>query len=66
MALFFSKQEAAERLGCSVVTVDKLRRKGELSFHKVGALIKFTEKDIEEYIARSAVTARHPVREARP
>jgi excisionase family DNA binding protein len=56
--IFHTKKEAAEHLGCSVVTIDKLRRQGKLPCHKVGALVKFTEEDFTDFIQRSAIPAR--------
>ncbi|MDR0587283.1 MAG: helix-turn-helix domain-containing protein [Treponema sp.] len=53
----FTKKQAAERLGCSTVTIDKLRRLGKLPCHKIGALVKFTQEDIDEFVERSAVPA---------
>ncbi|MDR1287108.1 MAG: helix-turn-helix domain-containing protein [Treponema sp.] len=55
--ILHTKKEAAEQLGCSVVTVDKLRRQGKLPCHKVGALVKFTPEDIDAFLQRAAVPA---------
>jgi excisionase family DNA binding protein len=59
--VFFGKKEAAARLGCSTVTIDKLRRQGKLPCHRVGALVKFTDEDFAVFIARSAIPARENV-----
>jgi excisionase family DNA binding protein len=60
MPVLFTKQEAARRLGCSVVTVDKLRRSGDLPCHKIGALVKFTDEDLTVFLQRSAVPCAKP------
>jgi excisionase family DNA binding protein len=57
MPILFTKREVAERLGCSTVTVDKLRRLGKLPYRKIGALVKFTEADLSAFLDRSAVPA---------
>jgi excisionase family DNA binding protein len=62
MPVLFTKHEAARRLGCSVVTLDKLRRQGDLPCHKVGALVKFTDEDLIIFLQRSAVPRPEPSR----
>jgi excisionase family DNA binding protein len=60
MSSLFTKREAAARLGCSVVTIDKLRRKGDLPYRKIGALVKFTDGDLAVFLQRAAVPAPEP------
>jgi excisionase family DNA binding protein len=53
--ILLTKKEAAEVLGLSTVTVDRLRNSGSLGFRKFGGLIRFTEQDIQEFIEQSSV-----------
>jgi excisionase family DNA binding protein len=62
MPVLFTKQEAARRLGCSVVTLDKLRRQGDLPCHRVGALVKFTDEDLAVFLQHAAVPRPEPSR----
>ncbi len=45
-----SKRETAEMLGCSLSTVDNLRRRGELKKVNVGRSVRFNLADIKNYI----------------
>jgi excisionase family DNA binding protein len=47
-----TKQEAAKILRIHVDGVDRLRRRGELRGRKIGSLVRFTDEDLADYIAR--------------
>lgn len=46
---FLDKKQLAEQLQISIVTIDRLRKKG-LPFHKVGAKIVFNWIEVTEWI----------------
>ncbi len=48
--------EAAAYLGISRSGVEKLKNNGRLVFARVGGLIKFRRKDIDQFIEDSLVT----------
>ena len=48
-----STQEVADMLHVSKSTIYDLIRKGEIQSYKVGRKVRFTEKDVLEYISRS-------------
>jgi len=48
-----SKKEAARLLGCSVSTIDNLRRKGRLELVKVGKSARFRLGDLQSMIGGS-------------
>jgi len=54
MPEIFDKSHAAELLGVSIVTLDRLRAKGQIPFRQIGGLVKFTEADILLYLERSS------------
>ena len=49
-----TKDQAAELLNISVVSVDRLRKAGYLPFRKIGSFIRFLPVDIENFIQNSA------------
>ena len=50
----FTKKQAADMLGLSTVTIDRLRKSGELPYRRFGGQVRFTNNDIEIFISRSA------------
>lgn len=48
-----STQEVADMLSVSKSTIYDLIKKGEIQSYKVGRKVRFTEKDVKEYISRS-------------
>lgn len=64
--LLYSQAEAAQMLGCSVKTLLKEIRSGDLSFVPVGKLRKFAMKDLQDFIARRKSGGPPPPRSVRP
>jgi excisionase family DNA binding protein len=56
MATLFDKKQAAEALGISTVSVDRLRQEGKLPYRKIGHLVRFIPEDIENFISKSVGT----------
>jgi excisionase family DNA binding protein len=50
-----NKKAAADALGVSTATLDRLRRSGRLPYRKVGGLIRFLPEDIESFVRMSIV-----------
>ncbi len=46
------KRDVARRLGCSEVTVNRLLRRGAISYVRVGRLVKFSEAHLAGYLSR--------------
>ena len=55
MSGLLTRLEAAERLGISHDTLDRLRKDGQIAYIQSapGGRVRFTEEAINEYIARS-------------
>lgn len=54
--MWLKRQQAAERLGISLPTLDGLIRRGQLPASKVGArIVRIDESDIEAYLAARRV-----------
>jgi len=49
---FINKKELAKKLDISIVTIDRLRKKG-LPFHKLGAKIVFDYEEVTKWIKES-------------
>ena len=64
MCKLLTRLEAAERMGISHDTLDRLRMEGKIAFiqHKPGGKVLISEDAIEEYFAR----ATHPAEPVRP
>jgi excisionase family DNA binding protein len=58
MALLLDKKKAAEALGLSVVSVDRLRKAGKLPYRQIGGLVKFCQDDIDRYVESAGVNVR--------
>lgn len=48
----FSKDEVAELLGCSPMTVHRLVRDKKLGHYRIGSRVMISAKHIEEFLAR--------------
>jgi excisionase family DNA binding protein len=48
------KRQAADALGVSSVTVDRLRRSGKLLCRKIGGLVRFIPEDLDDFIRAAA------------
>jgi hypothetical protein len=60
-----TKKQAAEALGMSIVSIDRLRRCGRLNSRRVGAgnargNVRFTEQDILDFLERSSTRPEKP------
>ncbi len=52
--LLLDQLQVAKRLQCSVHTVVRLRRTGQLAFVRIGnRLVRFREEDLADYLAAS-------------
>ena len=63
MQSLLTRKDAAQRLGISEVTVDRLRKAGKLAYiqHIPNGKVWFTEDALEEYLARATHPAKPPV-----
>ncbi len=62
-------QEAADYLHCHYTTIYRLVRRGVLSAFRLGGDYRFHRADIDEWIARQSMAARHgglPPQKGRP
>lgn len=59
-----SKAEAAEMLGVSIDTVERLVRRGDLAMYRIASLVRFSEREIYQFICDNRVQA--PVQWPRP
>ena len=50
MSVLKDVSSVAEILGCKKITVYRLVRDGKITHRKIGALLKFSDTDIENYI----------------
>lgn len=62
MTKLLTRLEAAERLGISHDTLDRLRMEGKIAYiqHKPGGKVQIPEDAIDEYIARATHPAAAP------
>jgi excisionase family DNA binding protein len=58
MEILIDKRAAAEALGISTVTVDRLRKSGKLPYRQIGGLVRFCPDDVEQYIKAAGVNTR--------
>lgn len=49
----FTKQDAARQLGISIATLDRLISAGRIEYFKVGWHIRFSDAQIEAFLANS-------------
>lgn len=60
---WITRQQAAERLGISLPTLDGLIRRGQLPASRIGPkIVRIDERDLEEY-ARGRLVAPAPARQ---
>jgi len=45
-----TKQDVSKLIGCSIITVDRLRRSEKLPSFKLGRLVRFSEAAVESYL----------------
>jgi len=57
MPELLDRRQAANLLKVGVITLDRLRKAGKLSYVKIGGLIRFTPEDIENCIKNLKVSA---------
>lgn len=53
MNTLLSRAEAAQRLGISLVTFDRIYKKCGLPYIQIGHSVKIPSKDLDEWIARN-------------
>ena len=63
MKTLFNKMQAAEHLGISLSTLNRLKKGGKMPHHKIGDRIVFTEEDIEAFLDSCGVAASSPMSE---
>lgn len=56
--ILFGMDEAAERLGITPRMMRRLVETRQITFRRVGRLIKLTDQDLAEYVERNKVEAR--------
>jgi excisionase family DNA binding protein len=61
----YSKAEVAKRLDVGVRTVERLVSTGQIEFHRVGSLVKFTDDQLLAYLTKTARSYRRPGRKGR-
>lgn len=54
---FLTEPEAARYLGVCTSTLRLIRRRGEITFARVGRLIRYRRQWVEDYMDKQAVTA---------
>ncbi|MCB1469510.1 MAG: helix-turn-helix domain-containing protein [Rhizobiaceae bacterium] len=58
-----SEKDASILLGVSIDTIQRIRKRGEIAFRKIGGRIRYTQADLAEYLEASRVT---PCVQSRP
>ena len=53
--LVMNRDEAANTIGISVETLDRIRKEGKIPYRKIGGQIRFLPEDLSEYFKRCAV-----------
>lgn len=54
-SLLLTREQAAERLSLSVVSVDRLRRQQELKTVKLGRAVRITVESVSAFLLRKGV-----------
>lgn len=49
----FDRKEAAQRLGISVITIDRELARKKISHFRVGRRVLFTEEHLDQYIQKN-------------
>jgi len=57
MGELFDRVDAAKLLRIGVITLDRYRKAGKISYIKMGGRILFSQKDIEEFLASLRIEA---------
>uniref|UniRef100_UPI0035A86C6A helix-turn-helix domain-containing protein n=1 Tax=Mesorhizobium sp. LHD-90 TaxID=3071414 RepID=UPI0035A86C6A len=52
-----SERHAALRLGVSVDTLQRIRKRNEISYRKIGGRVRYTLADLREFVERTKVEA---------
>ena len=52
METYISKNQFMEQYGLSLSKLDRAMKSGDLKFIKLGATVRFSRKNIEDYITR--------------
>lgn len=52
METYISKKQFMEQYNLSLSKLDRAMKSGELKFIKLGATVRFSRKNIEDYIAK--------------
>jgi excisionase family DNA binding protein len=55
---FYNIDEAAAYLGLSRSSIWRLRERKEIGFHKFGSSIRFTPKQLEEYVNKNIISTK--------
>lgn len=50
MKKFFSPKEVASMFNISLPTIYRLMNKREITFFKIGGIIRFSEEDVNQYL----------------
>lgn len=50
-----TEKEAADSLGVSIDTIQRMRKRGDIAFRKIGGRFKYTAEDLREYIDNQRV-----------
>lgn len=51
-----TRRDVAERLELSLRTVDRLVATGGIAHHRIGDLVRFTKRDLADFVKRSRVS----------
>ncbi|MEG1758530.1 MAG: helix-turn-helix domain-containing protein [Oscillospiraceae bacterium] len=55
MDKLLTKKSAADLLGVSISTLERIAQKGEIGYYKVGSSLKFAQSDVDSYLERVRV-----------
>lgn len=58
LPVLIRERDAAQRLGLSVATLQRLRRSGRIGFVQLGFQVRYTEKILAAYIETSSIPPR--------
>jgi excisionase family DNA binding protein len=56
--ILYDVSQAAKELGISPISVRRKVRKAEIPYKRIGNLIRFTPKDLTDYLEAAAVPAK--------
>lgn len=49
MSELFTKREVAQMLKCSISKIEKMMKAGEISFLKIGGMVRFRQSDLQPF-----------------